>query len=73
MLVPVFNLNTTYNGGSVNLTFPTQTGFSYQVQFENNPGDSAWRPLADIPGSNAIQTVGDATTAQAGFYRIVIH
>jgi hypothetical protein len=61
------------NAGSIVLSFPTQTGFNYQVLYKNNLSDPSWTPLGSlIPGNGAVQTASDATGGSTRFYRVQI-
>jgi hypothetical protein len=55
------------------LTFPSQTGFTYTVQYSSNLGTNLWSSLLSTNGTGASITVKDPLTSQAGrFYRIII-
>ena len=61
MLVPVFAANAIPNGTNVAISFPTQTGFNYQVLYKNNLADPAWLPLRQ-PGCPATVPCKPSTT-----------
>ena len=42
MLVPPLTLNASRNGNNVDLSFLTQPGFNYQIQYKNDLGDPTW-------------------------------
>jgi endoglucanase len=53
------------------ISFPAQTGFSYQVQYKTNLTDPAWLSLGNpVPGNGAIQTVSGPPVASSRFYRV---
>jgi len=54
---PSPTLTATVGGGNVTVSFPTQTGYSYQLLYKNNLTDATWTPLnAPILGNNAVQS-----------------
>jgi hypothetical protein len=62
----------TGSGGTINMSFPTLPGYSYQVQYKTNLTDAVWRPLGNpISGNGWMQTVGD-TVPSTRFYRLQI-
>ncbi|HEV2695638.1 MAG TPA: polysaccharide lyase family 8 super-sandwich domain-containing protein [Verrucomicrobiae bacterium] len=73
MLVPVFGANAFPSGTNITITFPSQSGFNYQVQYKNNLGDASWNPLLDIAGDNTAKSVNDPAINTARFYRVQIH
>jgi endoglucanase len=53
------------------LSFPTQLGFSYQVQYKTNLTDPAWLPLGNpVPGNGANLIVNGAPVGSSRFYRV---
>jgi hyaluronate lyase len=70
MLVPVFAVNATANSTNTAISFPTQSGFNYQVLYKNNLTDADWIPLGSIiPGNNATHVFNDPSVSQSRFYR----
>ena len=71
---PTPTLTATFGGGNVTISFPTQTGYSYQLQYKTNLTDVIWTPLgspisATTPFSpSAIHTPGNSHR----FYRVQI-
>jgi len=39
---PTPTLTATVSGGNIHISFPTQTGYSYQLQYKNNLTDAIW-------------------------------
>jgi endoglucanase len=76
MLVPLdgpVTLRAGVSDGSVSLSFPTQAGLSYQVQYKDNLGDAGWLPLGlPVAGDNTVQTIGNPTGANSRYYRLQI-
>ncbi len=59
--------------GGCQVTFPTQSGFTYTVQYKNNLTDATWTTLSSVSGTGSAATVPDSTTGLAHrFYRISI-
>jgi hypothetical protein len=59
------------SGGQVHLTFPTQTGYTYTVQYKVNLADHTWSTLTAASGTGSAVTINDSTAAQAQrFYRV---
>lgn len=73
MLVPVLApvpLKVTRAGTTTTVSLPTQTGFSYQVQYKNSLADATWTNLGGVlSGNNTVKTVNDTTTENSRFYR----
>ena len=70
---PLFTINAASSGTNIIVSFSTQTGFSYQVQYKNYLTDSDWLALGGpIIGNNIAQTVGDLTSENSRFYRVLV-
>jgi hypothetical protein len=55
------------------LTFPSQTGFTYTVQYSSNLGTNLWNNLVSTNGTGASITVKDPLVSQSGrFYRVIV-
>ena len=68
-----FTINASYNNTNVLISFLTQSGFSYQLQYKNNLTDANWIPLgSSISGNNAVQSVADLVSGNSRFYRVQI-
>jgi hypothetical protein len=66
-------LSASYNGLNVSVSFWTQSGLSYQMQYKTNLTDAAWSPLGGaIAGSNAVSSVSDASNGSSRFYRVQV-
>jgi len=73
MLVPVFALGTGQNGTNMAISFPTEAGFNYQVEYKTNLTDPVWLPLGSpLPGNNSVQSFNDLPTSNTRFYRVQI-
>jgi hypothetical protein len=76
MLVPVLapiTVNAAKVGGNIQISFPTQAGFSYQAQYKNSLTDVSWTNLGGaISGNNTAQSVNDSTSGANRFYRVQV-
>lgn len=62
-----------FSGGNRSLTFATQNGFTYTVQYKNNLTDASWTTLSSVSGTGSPATVTDSATGVAHrFYRVSI-
>ena len=62
-----------YNNGTFGLSFSSQNGVSYRVQYKNSLSDPTWIDLPNMPisGNGGILAISDATGGQSTrFYRI---
>jgi hypothetical protein len=61
------------SGGSLAISFPTQPGYSYQVEYTTNLTDAVWIPLGSATvGNGSVQSVLNAIGAGSRFYRVQI-
>ncbi len=73
MLTPVLQATAAHVGTNAAITFPTITGFKYQVQYKTNLADPNWLPLGSpVSGNNSNQSVNDPAVAPARFYRVQV-
>jgi hypothetical protein len=78
MLIPVASataptLTASLSGGKIDISFGTQAGFSYQVQYKNSLRDASWTPLGSpVLGNGAVQSVNDSSAGSSRFYRVEI-
>jgi hyaluronate lyase len=70
MLVPVFAINATQTGTNIVISFPTQSGFNYQVQYKNDLMDAVWSPLGGVAGDNTVKSINEPATGHTRFYRV---
>ena len=58
-------------GTNVNISFMTQSRYSYQVQYKNKLTDPAWIPTGfPVRGNNSLQSVLDLPAQTTRFYRV---
>jgi hypothetical protein len=65
MLVPAagVNLSATESGNNFNISFPTQSGFSYRVFYRTNLTVGNWSLLTTVLGNGSVMTVTDSTAS----------
>ena len=67
-----FSLAIIRSGTNVVVSFPTEAGFSYNLQSKVSLTDTHWNLRATIPGNGSTQFHTDAATNAAQFYRVVV-
>lgn len=73
MLVPVFVINSTLASSNLVLSFPSQSGFNYQLEYKDGLTDVQWNPLgAVMAGNNSMLSVTNSAANQQRFYRVQI-
>jgi len=72
-LAPALVLNATTSGGSIHLSFGTQSGFNYTVRYTDNLAGGVWNDLSTVTGDGTTRTVSDAMTGPGRFYRLQVH
>ena len=60
------------SGGNFALSFPTQTGFAYTVQYKTNLLSATWTTLTTTNGTGATAVVTSAVGTGNRFYRVSI-
>jgi hypothetical protein len=73
---PTFNVSAGLDitGTNINITLPTESWHTYQLQYKNNVTDPSWSNLGNLFGGNdALETTTDSTSADASFYRVIAH
>ena len=64
-------INASNVGTNVVVSFPSQVGLGYQVQYKTNLTDTSWTALGNpISGSNVIESVSDLAAPNNRFYRV---
>jgi hypothetical protein len=66
-------INPTVSAIQHKLSFATQNGFYYTVQYKTNLTDAVWQDVTTINGNNASQTVTDSQSQNHRFYRVWVH
>jgi hypothetical protein len=69
-------INATISGGNVNLSFLTQSGYTYTIYYKTNLSDTAWTQLTGggnpVTGNGLTQTITDNPNQGHRFYRLSI-
>jgi hypothetical protein len=73
LLAPAAALTAAQNGSGLDLSFGTQTGFNYTVQFKNTLADSTWTDLITVAGDGTPKTVPNSMSGPSRFYRLQVH
>ena len=60
------------NGGNLRLAFPTQTGFTYTVQYKTNLLSATWTTLTTTNGTGSTAVVTSGISGANRFYRLQI-
>jgi len=68
----VVSITPSLSGSTLKLSFPTQTGFSYTVQYKTNLAGVSWSTLTVTNGSGSTAVVTSAVNNQNRFYRLSI-
>jgi hypothetical protein len=59
--------------GNVSISFRTQSGYSYQLEYKDRLNDANWTPLGGaVSGNDAVQSVSDPAANGSRFYRVQI-
>lgn len=70
---PEPSVSASVSAGGIHISFFTQTGWTYQVEYKNNLTDPSWTPLgSSLSGNNAVQTVSDTLSASHRYYLVQI-
>ena len=70
-LNPTFNLLAGMSGPNINLSFPSESWHSYQLQYKNALTDPSWSNLGGLVGGNdTLQMINDAALPTNRFYRV---
>ncbi len=64
----------TGENSGLNLSFPTQPGYGYQLEYTTNLADAVWIPVGvAISGDGTIHSVSEAGGSGSRIYRLLIH
>ena len=73
MLTPVLSVNALVNGANTTVSFLTQAGFNYQVQYKTNLTDPTWLPAGSpVAGTGSLQSIDIPAVNSTGFYRVLL-
>jgi len=61
------------SNGNMVLSFQSQSGSAYQLQYKNHLSDATWTALGSaIAGDGSIKSISDSTGQAQRFYRLSI-
>jgi hypothetical protein len=76
MVVPTESrprLSILFGFGQVVISFPTQTGRTYTLQYKNALSDAAWQDdPPSIVGDGTIKSIGEPAGLASRFYRVLV-
>jgi hypothetical protein len=68
---PMFSLSARMNGTNLEVSLPTESAHTYQLQYKNMLTDPAWSNLgAQFGGIDTLQTISPATSSSNRFYQV---
>jgi hypothetical protein len=70
---PTFNVSASLDitGTNINITLPTESWHTYQLQYKNNVTDPSWSNLGSLfGGDDVLETIPDSASTDSRFYRI---
>jgi hypothetical protein len=76
MLVPVpprFILTPSLVSGQLNLSFPTESGFTYTILYKSSLQAPLWIPVDTVTGDGTVHVVTESLGSAAGFYTATAH
>jgi len=72
-VAPSPKLTATVVGGNIHISFPTETGYSYQLQYKNNLTDANWTSVGSaVSGNGTAQAVNDPAATGSRFYQVKV-
>ncbi|HWD92014.1 MAG TPA: hypothetical protein VG938_06660 [Verrucomicrobiae bacterium] len=72
MLVPIMSANAALSGTNLVVSFPTLSGWNYQLQYKTNLTDATWNVFSTVPGNNGTQWVTNPIVNSSRFYRVQV-
>jgi hypothetical protein len=66
-------LSVSRSGKTINLSYPTQSGFNYTVLYKTSLTDAAWQTLSTSVGDGTTQSATDSIGTKTRFYRLSIN
>ena len=73
-LNPTFSVEAGGHGTNIDISFPTESWHSYQVQYQAVLGSPGWLNFGGlVSGNDAMKTILDSSASAGRFYRVVSH
>jgi len=66
-------LSASRSGKTINLSYPTQSGFNYTVLYTTSLTSGVWQTLSTSVGDGTTQSATDTTSAKTRFYKLAIN
>jgi hypothetical protein len=72
---PQFSLSSSVSGNQIHISFPTTSGFTYDVLSSTSLGSptGTWPTLTTVTGDGTVKSVPDTLGAGTKFYRVKAH
>jgi len=72
-VAPSPKLTASGSGGGINVSFPTENGYTYQLQYKNNLSDPVWTSVGvPVTGDGTVKSAGDSSTSSSRFYLVKV-
>ena len=68
-----FSLTITRSGTDVVVSFPTEAGFNYDLEYKTQLTATDWSRLTTVPGDGSTRSVSDPLSDTPRFYRGAAH
>jgi uncharacterized membrane protein len=68
-----FSLTITRSGADVVISFPTDSGFNYDLEYKTQLTASNWSLLTTVPGDGSTRSIHDPLADTPRFYRVAAH
>jgi hypothetical protein len=73
-LNPTFSISAGFDitGTNINITLPTESWHSYQLQYKNDVTDASWLNFGSLfGGDDTLETITDSASPSSRFYRVI--
>lgn len=67
---PFTLLNPARNGNTFSVSFASESGVTYTLQYKNSVTDSLWQDSSSVSGDGTVKILTDITSESARFYRV---
>jgi hypothetical protein len=72
-VTPSPTITATINGANIKVSFATQTGYSYQLQYKNQLTDVGWTPVGSpVSGNGSTNSLNDPAAGVSRFYHVQV-
>jgi hypothetical protein len=63
----------THTNGATQITWTSQSNFTYTVQFKTNLTDAAWTTLSSVTPTTNTWSISDTSAGGQRFYRLILN